>query len=706
MNVRSITEIESILIRNVWIEFEFEFELIIQKIRNHLIDSFVSLTLPNQINPLMISNIQKHSINPSFDLDLSSLNRSRLHPQSPFLNHPRFLNRNRKLIINLYTRLTYYHHHQFTPTLSWTLDLDRPNTLVYLGKAHPESVIHPSDVGSDKPNELFIKVQDDLYLFKPDQVEMETDPKPGLEGLGKNNQNLIISPVDGYISDHRKEISSGVVGFAYDQLEETSLATLNVDEGYGPDQKTKTGLLDLRANEDPIEDELVTSSLTSTLNNASVEHQTDISPTPTSKLNGDGLDHETKNMPLTSRLDRNSFNHQTETSSLPLTSHLDEHVFDQHTSLDPRVDDDEKTTDSSSIKFPFFTSSPIDRHPYLSSVEQSELDRGHVKSFGVQDLINLVERQLELDEVKLSMLEIERNLDKWFSTDLRESCAFNLARRLDGIKHHIEILKERDNKAQAKLKLVQAELKNRREQLKLKRERYESSRTKLTKSLLPSLKNLKEIYRNKLLPKVKSTTRSLSISRAELISQLNLIYPIELNNNTIPLNFSISGLVLPLSIERNSFLLSKSNEDERKHSTALGFIGHLTTLLARYLSIPILYPITFIGSRSLISDPISLLKGPQTFPLFYKGVDRFRFEYGVFLLNKDIEQIMYHRHLTVTDIRHTLANLKNLLLTLEVEEEVEERVGREILVEENDIRRRSRESSRSIKTIRANTEEG
>ena len=71
------------------------------------------------------------------------------------------------------------------------------------------------------------------------------------------------------------------------------------------------------------------------------------------------------------------------------------------------------------------------------------------------------------------------------------------------------------------------------------------------------------------------------------------------------------------------------------------------------------------------------------FPLYSKGVDTYRFEYAVFLLNKDIEmvsdsfckahwdciadlltQLMADRNLRALDMRQTLPNLKNLLLTL------------------------------------------
>lgn len=46
-----------------------------------------------------------------------------------------------------------------------------------------------------------------------------------------------------------------------------------------------------------------------------------------------------------------------------------------------------------------------------------------------------------------------------------------------------------------------------------------------------------------------------------------------------------------------------------------------------------------------------------SFPLYAKGVDRYRFEFGVFLLNKDIEQLMNAYGLIVMDLRHTLPNI-------------------------------------------------
>jgi hypothetical protein len=95
---------------------------------------------------------------------------------------------------------------------------------------------------------------------------------------------------------------------------------------------------------------------------------------------------------------------------------------------------------------------------------------------------------------------------------------------------------------------------------------------------------------------------------------------------------------------------------EEAVATALGYVGQVVQLLAAYLGKSLVYPVTCVGSRSLIRDGISAMVGPRMcespaylvysytehvvrFPLYSKGVDTYRFEYGVFLLNKDIELV-------------------------------------------------------------------
>ncbi|KAI9883569.1 MAG: hypothetical protein M1823_004667 [Watsoniomyces obsoletus] len=54
----------------------------------------------------------------------------------------------------------------------------------------------------------------------------------------------------------------------------------------------------------------------------------------------------------------------------------------------------------------------------------------------------------------------------------------------------------------------------------------------------------------------------------------------------------------------------------------------------------------------------------RIFPLYPKNSIQYRFEYGVFLLNKDIECLMSRLGLKVLDLRHTLPNLKYLMYIL------------------------------------------
>ncbi|OBZ78991.1 hypothetical protein A0H81_00302 [Grifola frondosa] len=112
------------------------------------------------------------------------------------------------------------------------------------------------------------------------------------------------------------------------------------------------------------------------------------------------------------------------------------------------------------------------------------------------------------------------------------------------------------------------------------------------------------------------------------------------------------------------FLPSHKEVTEDAVATALGYAAQVVQLLSAYMGMRLVYPVTCVGSKSLIKDGISAMVGPRMFPLFSKGVDTYRFEYGVFLLNKDIELLMTDRNLRALDMRHTLPNLKNLLLTL------------------------------------------
>jgi hypothetical protein len=139
-----------------------------------------------------------------------------------------------------------------------------------------------------------------------------------------------------------------------------------------------------------------------------------------------------------------------------------------------------------------------------------------------------------------------------------------------------------------------------------------------------------------------------------ICTSLMQIFPIEpIKNRT--LQFTIRNIHLPNSA------FSDTNRDEI--AAALGFTAQLVYRLSLYLSIPLPYSIEPNQSNSYICDNISAGIAQRQFPLQPTAAS-FKFEYGVFLLNKDIEFLMNRSGLRVMDIRHTLPNLKYLVFVL------------------------------------------
>ncbi|RKF72478.1 UV radiation resistance associated protein [Golovinomyces cichoracearum] len=150
-----------------------------------------------------------------------------------------------------------------------------------------------------------------------------------------------------------------------------------------------------------------------------------------------------------------------------------------------------------------------------------------------------------------------------------------------------------------------------------------------------------------------TTVGEICGQRRRICEELQLIYPIDPVAYK-PLIFTICGLKLPNSVFDDA--------DEEIISAALGYVAQVVDMLQYYLSVPLPYPISPYGSRAVIKDFISFLHDKQrTFPLCMKGTVRFRFEYGVFLLNKNIEWLAKSQGLKIIDIRQTLPNLKYLL---------------------------------------------
>ncbi|XP_062392579.1 UV radiation resistance-associated gene protein [Sardina pilchardus] len=138
----------------------------------------------------------------------------------------------------------------------------------------------------------------------------------------------------------------------------------------------------------------------------------------------------------------------------------------------------------------------------------------------------------------------------------------------------------------------------------------------------------------------------------QLLSELSYIYPIEVNNQS---DYVICGVKLPNSEDFQA-------KDDGSVAVALGYTAHLVLMVSCFLQIPLRYPLIHKGSRSSIRDTITdkLTEKEREFPLYPRG-ERFQFEYGVYLLNKNIAQLRYQHGLSTPDLRQTLPNLKNFL---------------------------------------------
>ena len=160
--------------------------------------------------------------------------------------------------------------------------------------------------------------------------------------------------------------------------------------------------------------------------------------------------------------------------------------------------------------------------------------------------------------------------------------------------------------------------------------------------------------------------------------QILNIFPIEPIEGK-PLCFTVLGHFLPNA----STFENETSNDEDSTAAALGYVAHVVTVLEQKLEAALPYPITVRGSTSEIFDPLSparelgsSLRLPEgevptrensifrIFPLYQKGAVHKRFNCGVYLLNKDIEELMSKHGLKVMDPRNTLANLKYLLTVL------------------------------------------
>ncbi|KAI8604472.1 UV radiation resistance protein and autophagy-related subunit 14-domain-containing protein [Dissophora ornata] len=291
-------------------------------------------------------------------------------------------------------------------------------------------------------------------------------------------------------------------------------------------------------------------------------------------------------------------------------------------------------------------------HPHVPQLEPiaTMLGGGVSPSYTYESVMRLNNLHECIADTKKSRDEIKLNIEVALNKEnapmlmqkRRGECTERLWHLQRQVGHELNVLEE----AQDRVVTLRREHALRRKALAESKERGQTQEMYLEENLSNLANNKESLFH---------VLKEYSTVRMEMIATLFTIFPVT-ESETDPSLLKICNVPLPNSVY--------VGVDEEAVAVGLGFACHLVVMLAHYLCVPLRYPLTPMGSRALVLDPVSLLVGPKIFPLYAKGQDAHRFDYGVFLLNKDVEQLVNSQGLQLMDLRKTLPNLRHLMETL------------------------------------------
>ncbi|KAI8901316.1 hypothetical protein BC833DRAFT_157396 [Globomyces pollinis-pini] len=280
-------------------------------------------------------------------------------------------------------------------------------------------------------------------------------------------------------------------------------------------------------------------------------------------------------------------------------------------------------------------------------IESTQIPQKLKNSYSLSTVHQIINVTKKIDEMQIIVKDKERQGEEYFAqhAESRANAIKNRTIRSNITRLDGEILKKTQENQELLLivKEKQRILAAKKSQLKVLELKNQKE-----KRNLQSLKDGLELTKRQM----NSIYMKLVKRQSQLICNISEIYPIQ--------NNCIRNIPLPNS--------SFERTDKELTATGLGFTCHYVSMISLYLNIPLRYPMAIKSSRSVIYDFITTsYEGSKEFPLFQKGSDAKRFAYGVFLLNKNIEQLMNAIGIPIKDLRQTLVNIQTIQSVLNQE---------------------------------------
>lgn len=105
------------------------------------------------------------------------------------------------------------------------------------------------------------------------------------------------------------------------------------------------------------------------------------------------------------------------------------------------------------------------------------------------------------------------------------------------------------------------------------------------------------------------------------------------------------------------------SNSEMMLGVASGWVAEMLVIFSSVLDVPLRFPVRLGGSNSGIGDPSAAAAvGGNVFPLYLKGADATRAEYGLFIMQKNLVQLRWACGLPSNNYKATLKNLYELIM--------------------------------------------